>query len=70
MQQFHLLLLDCVVGVGGPTNKNSKKRAPRADDGPWRQSDVLKEPWVQLQVGPLIAPKKNTDLGADDAVAE
>ena len=36
-----------------------------ADDGPWRQSEVLRETRVQLQIG-LIAPREY-DLGADDA---
>jgi hypothetical protein len=37
-----------------------------ADDGPWRQSGVLKEPRVQLVRG-LIRTKPMNDLGADGA---
>ncbi len=38
-------------------------------NGPWPQSEVLKEPRVQLKLG-LNRTKGNTDLGADDAAAE
>jgi hypothetical protein len=38
-----------------------------ANGGPWRQSDVLQKPRVQLLDG---LNRTRTDLGADDAAAE
>ena len=51
---------------GAPVNKKSRKACSGADDGPWRQSGVLKEPRVQLVRG-LIRTKPMNDLGADGA---
>jgi hypothetical protein len=40
-----------------------------ADDGPWRQFEVLQETLGQLKLG-LNRAKGNTDLGANDAPTE
>jgi hypothetical protein len=45
---------------------NGIAKVGQADDGPWRQSGVLKEPRVQLICG-LIRTKPMNDLGADGA---
>ena len=62
--EFALVLANAAHVKNVPGRKT--EACSGADDGPWRQSGVLKEPRVQLVRG-LIRTKPMNDLGADGA---